>query len=174
MAERFRIDLGFPALYASLSQDTSGITDGVVVYDKERQQLFYTGSYGSGGGTGSVDPSLYLKTASVDLNTLIFTKGDGTAFELTIDTGSGGGSNYWLLNNNSIINSGSLDIIITSSLTITQPSNSEDAFLIRTNGVDRLKINGEGTLILIEQEFLPTAISGGIVYVDNEFYFGYS
>ena len=158
MAEKFRIDLGFPALYASLSQDIAGVTDGIVVYDKEKQQLFYNP------GTGSTPPSYYLKTASVNLNTLTFTKGDNTTFDLTIDTGSGGGGgggdSYWLIESNKIVNSGSLDVLITSSLTITQPNGNEDVFLIRTNGEDRLKINGEGTLILIETSSLPTAVSG--------------
>ncbi len=33
-----------------------------------------------------------LKTASVALNTITFTKGDGSQFNITVDTGSGGGS----------------------------------------------------------------------------------
>ena len=92
MAERFRIDLGFPALYASLSMDTTGITDGVVVYDKERQQLFYTGSYGGGGGGGggSIDTGSFLIDATATLNTITFTQGDGSTFDVTINTGSGG------------------------------------------------------------------------------------
>ncbi len=35
--------------------------------------------------------SLNLKTASVNLNTITFTKGDNSTFSLTVDTGSGGG-----------------------------------------------------------------------------------
>jgi uncharacterized coiled-coil protein SlyX len=35
--------------------------------------------------------SLNLKTASVNLNTITFTKGDNSTFALTVDTGSGGG-----------------------------------------------------------------------------------
>ena len=50
MAERFRIDLGYPSLFGSLSYDGTGITDGVVVYDITTQQLFYTGAYGGSGG----------------------------------------------------------------------------------------------------------------------------
>ena len=60
MAEKTRIDLGFPSLFASLSFDGQTITDGVVVYDSESQQLFYTGSYGGAGGTSGV----------IDLNSL--------------------------------------------------------------------------------------------------------
>ena len=172
MAERFRIDLGFPALYASLSMDTQGITDGVVVYDKERQQLFYTGSYGAGGG--GIDPSLYLKTASVNLNTITFTKGDGSTFPITVNTGSGGGGGdgYWNLINNNIVNSGSLDVIITSSLTVDQYDN-DDIFLIKKSGVTKVKVNNQGVFTLMPTSSFPTAVTGGIIYKDNEFYFGF-
>jgi len=252
MAERFRIDLGFPALYASLSMDTKGITDGVVVYDKERQQLFYTGSYGAGGG--SIDPSLYLKTASANLNIITFTKGDNSQFTITIDTGSGGGggggitniitgdglsgslsgttftvevdyygadnvildapnfspgnesraddklliynqfaeevqditiqqfidgysiaggSNYWILDNNNIVNSGSLDVIISSSLTLVQTSSNNDILTIKRGSETSLKVNNQGVLTLSPNSFFPTAVTGGIIYKDNEFYFGF-
>ena len=170
MAERFRIDLGFPALYASLSMDTQGITDGVVVYDKERQQLFYTGSYGSGGG---VDPSQYLKTASVNLNTITFTKGDSTQFNITINTGSeGSGNDYWRLVNNRIVNSGSLNVIITSSLTIDQ-FNNDDILLIKKSGVTKVKVNSQGVFTLMPTSSFPTAVTGGIIYKDDEYYFGF-
>jgi len=210
MAERFRIDLGFPALYASLSMDTKGITDGVVVYDKERQQLFYTGSYGSGGGGGgSIDTGSFLINATATLNTLTFTQGDGSTFNVTINTGSGGvagvtslegltgaidliaGSGiqitnnesnaititntqegYWELINNNIVNSGSLDVIITSSLTIDQ-YNNEDIFLVKRNNVPKVKVNNQGVLTLMPTGSFPTAVTGGMIYKDNEFYFGY-
>jgi hypothetical protein len=172
MAERFRIDLGFPALYASLSMDTQGITDGVVVYDKERQQLFYTGSYGGGGG-GGVDPSQYLKTASVNLNTITFTKGDDSIFLITINTGSGGsGNDYWRLVNNKIVNSGSLNVIITSSLTIDQ-FNNDDILLIKKSGVTKVKVNNQGVFTLMPTSSFPTAVTGGIIYKDDEYYFGF-
>ena len=251
MAERFRIDLGFPALYASLSMDTQGITDGVVVYDKERQQLFYTGSYGVGGG--GIDPSLYLKTASANLNIITFTKGDNSQFTITIDTGSGGsgggitniitgdglsgslsgttftvevdyygtdniileapnfspgnesrandklliynndalevqditiqqfidgysiggGSNYWILDNDNIVNSGSLDVIISSSLTLVQTSSNDDILTIKRGSETSLKVSNEGVLTLSPNSFFPTAVTGGIIYKDNEFYFGF-
>jgi hypothetical protein len=177
MAERFRIDLGFPALYASLSMDTQGITDGVVVYDKEKQQLFYTGSYGGGGG-GGVDPSQYLKTASVNLNTITFTKGDGLTFPITVNTGSGGGGGdgYWNLINNNIVSSGSLDVLVSSaSLTIDQSATkaSDDIFIIKRQGVTKIKVNNEGVFTLMPTDVFPTAVTGGIIYKNDEFYFGF-
>jgi hypothetical protein len=256
MAERFRIDLGFPALYASLSMDTQGITDGVVVYDKERQQLFYTGSYGTGGGGGgTIDTGSFLVTASAILNTITFTQGDGSTFDVTIDTGSGGGggggitniitgdgltgslsgttftidvdyygadniileapnftpgnesrvsdklliynnnalevqditiqqfidgynitggSNYWFLSsNNNITNSGSLNVVISSSLTLVQTSSTEDILTIKRGSETKLKVNNEGVLTLSPNSFFPTAVTGGVIYKDNEYYLGF-
>jgi len=45
----------------------------------------------SGGGGGTVDTGSLMVTGSVTTNVLTFTKGDGSTFALTVDTGSGGG-----------------------------------------------------------------------------------
>ena len=45
------------------------------------------GSAGTGGG-GSTDTGSLLTTASVDLNTITFTKGNASQFSITIATGS--------------------------------------------------------------------------------------
>jgi hypothetical protein len=45
----------------------------------------------SSGTGGSTDTGSLLRTASVNLNTITFTKGDGSTFPITVDTGSGGG-----------------------------------------------------------------------------------
>ena len=49
------------------------------------------------GGGGSTDTGSLLKTASVNLNTITFTKGDGSTFPITVDTGSGGGGSVGTL-----------------------------------------------------------------------------
>jgi len=172
MAERFRIDLGFPALYASLSMDTTGITDGVVVYDKEKQQLFYTGSYGGGGGGVAGVSSLEGLTGAIDLiagPNITITTGSGT---ITISGSGGGGDGYWELISNNIVNSGSKDVIISSSLTVDQYSNG-DIFLIKKSGIPKVKVNNQGVLTLFPTGSFPTAVTGGIIYKDNDFYFGY-
>jgi hypothetical protein len=43
------------------------------------------------GGGGSTNTGSLLTTASVVLNTITFTKGDGSTFPITVNTGSGGG-----------------------------------------------------------------------------------
>ena len=44
------------------------------------------------GGGGSVNTGSLLVTGSAALNVITFTKGDGSTFAITVDTGSGGGS----------------------------------------------------------------------------------
>ena len=51
----------------------------------------------NGGGGGSTDTGSLLKTASVNLNTITFTKGDGSTFPITVNTGSGGGGSIGTL-----------------------------------------------------------------------------
>jgi hypothetical protein len=62
----------------------------IITYDTASGQLFYTASSAIGGGP-SVSTGSLLTTASVSLNTITFTKGDGSTFPITVDTGSGGG-----------------------------------------------------------------------------------
>jgi len=177
MAERFRIDLGYPSLFGSLSYDGTGITDGVVVYDISTQKLFYTGSYGGSGGGGSgssVNTGSFLINATVSSNTLTFTRGDNSTFNLIVATGSSTTStdNYWGLIDNKIVNSGSLNVIVTSSLTIDQFTN-DDIFIIKRQGVPKVKVNSQGVFTLMPTGSFPTAVTGGIIYKDNEYYFGF-
>jgi hypothetical protein len=44
----------------------------------------------NGGAGGNADTGSLLRTASVSLNTITFTKGDGSTFPITVNTGSGG------------------------------------------------------------------------------------
>ena len=170
MAERFRIDLGFPNLYASLSLAPSGGADGVVVYNSTTQQLFYSGSFSGGGGGSTIDTGSFIVDASATSNILSFTRGNGTSFNVPVDTGSN--DNYWKLVSNDIVNSGSLDVIISSSLTVDQYNNN-DIFLIKKSGVTKVKVNNEGVFTLMPTSSFPIAVTGGIIYKDDEYYFGF-
>jgi hypothetical protein len=170
MAEGFRIDLGFPNLYASLSLDSAGIADGVVVYDSSTQQLFYSSSFTGGGGGSTIDTGSFLINATATDNNITFTRGNGTSFFITVDTGSN--DNYWKLVSNDIVNSGSLDVIISSSLTVDQYNNN-DIFLIKKSGVTKVKVNNEGVFTLMPTSSFPIAVTGGIIYKDDEYYFGF-
>ena len=45
-------------------------------------------AFGNTGGTGTTNTGSLLATASAALNVITFTKGDGSTFPVTIDTGS--------------------------------------------------------------------------------------
>jgi hypothetical protein len=77
-----------------------------------------TASFALNAGT-SVSTASLLTTASVSLNTITFTKGNGSTFNITVDTGSGGGA--------------------VTSIT----NNTNDYILTATGGTT---INGEGNL----------------------------
>jgi hypothetical protein len=66
-----------------------------LVVDTHISASLFSGSfYGDGSNlTGINIPSTssLITTASVSLNTITFTKGDASTFNITVDTGSGGG-----------------------------------------------------------------------------------
>ena len=68
-------------LHASLSFDSTPVTDGVVVYDTAGGQFYYTGSYGGGGGGGDrwtiseQDGSPSITPANTSYTTLQFENG---------------------------------------------------------------------------------------------------
>jgi len=70
--------------------------------------------FGSGGSTNT---GSLLTTASVSSNTITFTKGDGSTFPITVDTGSGTSSNpVYAKNTGSFSSSGTGNQILTSLL----------------------------------------------------------
>ena len=108
---------------ATPSQTPTSLTQGEFAINVTDGKLFYgSGSdnvvkefTGSGGG-GSTNTGSLLTTASVSLNTITFTKGDGSTFPITVDTGSGGGGSTFPYTGSAII-SGSLTI--TGSLIVS-------------------------------------------------------
>lgn len=88
---------------ARLSFSQVNVFNGLLVFQRDTNELYAlidTGSWnqnsgwkligsGSGGG-GSVDTGSLMTTASVVNNTITFTKGDATTFDITVDTGSSG------------------------------------------------------------------------------------
>jgi hypothetical protein len=74
-----------------------------------------TASFALNGG-GTVNTGSLLTTASVSLNTITFTKGDGSTFPITVNTGSGGGGGSSFPFTGSAIISGSLEVIGSTNL----------------------------------------------------------
>jgi hypothetical protein len=90
-------------------------------------------------GSGGTDTGSLLTTASVSLNTITFTKGNGTTFPITVDTGSGGGGGggvqsvissslgaYVSASGNNVIVSASIFQISASSIQLTGSLTSSD------------------------------------------------
>ena len=83
----------------------SGINvyNGLLVFQRDTNELYVltdTGSWNvnsgwslvGSGSASSIETGSLMTTASAALNVITFTKGDGSQFAVTIDTGSGGGS----------------------------------------------------------------------------------
>jgi hypothetical protein len=80
------------------------------------------------GGGAAVNTGSLMVTGSVNLNTLTFTKGDGSTFNLTVNTGSGGGGGT--------VNTGSLLVTASvSNATITYTKGDGSTFTNTINNV---------------------------------------
>ena len=96
---------------------------------------------GSGGG-GTVDTGSLLNNASVSSNTITFTRGNATTFNLTVDTGSGGTTNT-----GSLITTSSVSL---NTITFTKGDASTFNILVNT-GSDEFtgtvtSVGGTGTV----------------------------
>jgi hypothetical protein len=109
---------------------------------------------GSGGG-GTVDTGSLLNNASVSSNTITFTRGNATTFNLTVDTGSGGTTNTGSLITTSSVSlntitftkgdASTFDITVdTGSDTVTSYTNASNDRIITSTGAGG--INGEANL----------------------------
>ena len=99
-----------------LSDNGNGVTDGtgsLVTFLPINVNNALTASYVS--GVTTFNTGSFLITASIDLNTITFIKGDGSTFPITVNTGSG------TIDTNKFITTGSNASIqsITGSLDIS-------------------------------------------------------
>ncbi len=115
---------------ATPSQVPSSLTQGELAINVTDGKLYY----GSGSGNvvkefsgGSINTGSLLLTASVNLNTITFTKGDGSTFPITVNTGSGGSGNPTFPYTGSAIISGSLTV--TGSFSVSSSIDSDNRFL---------------------------------------------
>ena len=88
---------------------------------------------------GGADTGSLMVTGSVNLNTLTFTKGDGSTFDLTVNTGSGGGGT---------VNTGSLMITGSVSLnTLTFTKGDGSTFDLTVNTGSAVTVNTGSLLV---------------------------
>ncbi len=104
-------------------------------------RVVLTSVSGSGGG-GTVDTGSLLNNASVSSNTITFTRGNATTFNLTVDTGSGGTTNT-----GSLITTSSVSL---NTITFTKGDASTFNILVNT-GSDEFtgtvtSVGGTGTV----------------------------
>ena len=83
----------------------------------------------------------------------------------------------WTVQGDLITNNGGRSVQIKdASLSVDIGSETEDIFLIKKGGETKLKINNDGVLVFSEFNPLdgnvPHPIEGGLIYIDNNFYFG--
>lgn len=83
-----------------------------------------TASYALNGGGEITDTGSLMLTGSVSSNTLTFTKGDGSTFNLTVDTGSGGGTVGTLQQVTSAGSTTTLPITVDDDIFISHASGS--------------------------------------------------
>ena len=91
-----------------------------------------TASFALNGG-GTINTGSLLTTASVNLNTITFTKGNGSTFPITVNTGSGGGGGAAFPFSGSAIISGSLFVSssTTNVLTIQGSGSAQPIFTVQ-------------------------------------------
>ena len=81
--------------------------------------------------------------------------------------------NDWTVQGDLITNNGDRSVQINNaSLTIDNGDTEEDIFLIKSHGATYLKVNEEGILVFSEFVETPQVVEGGLIYMNNEFYFG--
>lgn len=178
-----------PSASDMIALDPSRVAEGQIVYVQHENEL-YKGSFfeafvtpgysgfsnsqsfasfswpGGGGGGGSTDTGSLLTTASVNANTITFTKGDSTTFSITVDTGSGGGGV-----SQGTFNSFTSSMVSFTSSIQTQVDNLEavtGSFAITGSNTFDGNQTIDGLLVLTTQSVTPTFISGGL-YLDSNY-----
>jgi len=86
------VTLAQTASFVTLAQTASYVAGTIFANGNSATSASYalTASYALNAGV-TVDTGSLLTTASISLNTITFTKGNGSTFPITVDTGSGGG-----------------------------------------------------------------------------------
>ena len=176
-----------PSASDMIALDASRVAEGQVVY-VEHENALYKGSFFEafvtpgyagfsnsqsfasftwpGGGGGATSTGSLLTTASVSNSNITFTKGDGSQFTITVDTGSisGGVSN-------STFNSFTSSVVTFTGSIQTQVDNLEavtGSFAITGSNNFSGNQTIDGLLVLTTQSSQPTYISGGL-YLDSDY-----
>lgn len=177
-----------PSASDMIALDASRVAEGQVVY-VEHENALYKGSFfeafvtpgysgfsnsqsfasftwPGGGGGGATDTGSLLTTASVSNSNITFTKGDGSQFTITVDTGSASGGV-----SNSTFNAFTSSVVTFTGSIQTQVDNLEavtGSFAITGSNNFSGNQTIDGLLVLTTQSSQPTYISGGL-YLDSDY-----
>jgi hypothetical protein len=106
-------------------------------------------------------------------------EGGGSVRNVTNTTvnnyGDGSGDVAWQLQGDLITNIDDKGVAINNAqLFVDIGSESDDIFLIKKGGNTQLKVNNDGVLVFSEftDNNAPAAVGGGLIYIDNNLYFG--
>ena len=103
------------------------------------------------------------------------TGGGGSVQNVTTTNNyQGASSNVWSIDDdNLLINNENRNISIESAyLQVDIGNEPEDIFLIKKNGNTKLKVNNDGVLVFTEFTEFPSTPEGGLIYMNDNFYFG--
>jgi hypothetical protein len=101
--------------------------------------------------------------------------GGGSVQNITTNNNFGEGTDDdWLVNDSgTLINSSDRNVAISNAfLSVDIGNETDDIFLIKKEGNTKLKVNNDGVLIFTEFNDFPTTTEGGLIYMNNNFYFG--
>jgi len=114
------------------------------------------------------DPSTRAKQIG---NVRPLSSGGGT---IAPETGGGTADNDWIIYDSYIENGEGRDVKVTNGFFSVDigPSKANDIMLIKKAGSTKLKVDNDGLLSLGTFSIFPTAINGGILFKDSDFYVG--
>lgn len=79
----------------------------------------------------------------------------------------------WTISDTILINNENRDVTINNAyLTVDIGGKSDDIFIVKKSGASQLKVDNNGLLSLKVFDSFPSAVAGGMIFKDNNFYVG--
>ncbi len=99
--------------------------------------------------------------------------GGGSVQNVTNNNTFGEVDSDWQVQGDIITNIDNRNVDIKNAfLSVDIGTDPDDIFLIKKGGDTKLKVNNDGVLVFTEFSDFPTTVEGGLIYIDNNLYFG--